>query len=70
MDWIHVIWDDLPGGNVEHVEEHDLTTDEVDYVLETTNPRASAAAVVVLALTVTLPMAAISPSFTKRKATR
>ena len=34
MDWTHVIWDDLPGGNVEHVEQHDLTTDEVDYVLE------------------------------------
>lgn len=34
MDWTHVIWDDLPGGNVEHVEEHDLTTDDVDYVLE------------------------------------
>ncbi len=34
MDWTHIIWDDLPGGNVEHVEEHDLTTDEVDYVLE------------------------------------
>jgi len=25
MDWTHIIWDDLPGGNVEHVEEHDLT---------------------------------------------
>ncbi len=34
MDWTHIIWDDLPGGNVEHVEEHDLTTDDVDYVLE------------------------------------
>jgi len=34
MDWTHVIWDDLPGGNVEHVEEHDLTTDDVDHVLE------------------------------------
>ena len=34
MDWTHIIWDDSPGGNVEHVEEHDLTTDEVDYVLE------------------------------------
>jgi len=34
MDWVHVIWDDLPGGNVAHVEEHDLTTDDVDYVLE------------------------------------
>lgn len=34
MDWVHVIWDPLPGGNVEHVEEHDVTTDDVDYVLE------------------------------------
>ena len=69
MDWTHIIWDDLPGGNVEHVEEHDLTTDEVDYVLETTNPKASAAAAVVLAFSVTLPTAATSPSFTKRKMT-
>ena len=28
-----VIWDDEPGGNVEHVEEHGLTPDEVDEVL-------------------------------------
>ena len=34
MEWTHVIWDPTPGGNVEHVEEHDLTTDDVDYVLE------------------------------------
>ena len=34
MKWTHVIWDPTPGGNVEHVEEHDLTTDDVDYVLE------------------------------------
>jgi hypothetical protein len=34
MEWTHVIWDPLPGGNVEHIEEHDLTTDDVDYVLE------------------------------------
>ncbi len=34
MKWTHVIWDDEPGGNVEHVEEHDLTTDDVDFVLE------------------------------------
>ena len=27
------------GGNVEHVEEHDLTTDDVDHVLE--NPQSS-----------------------------
>jgi hypothetical protein len=34
MDWSQIIWDDSPGGNVEHVEEHDLTTDEVDHVLQ------------------------------------
>ena len=34
MKWSHIIWDPTPGGNVEHVEEHDLTTDEVDHVLQ------------------------------------
>jgi uncharacterized DUF497 family protein len=34
MKWSQIIWDGTPGGNVEHVEEHDLTTDDVDYVLE------------------------------------
>ncbi len=38
MKWTHVIWDPLPGGNVEHVEEHDLTTHDIDHVLE--NPEA------------------------------
>lgn len=34
MKWTTVIWDPTPGGNVEHVEEHDLTTDDVDHVLQ------------------------------------
>ena len=34
MKWTHVVWDPTPGGNVEHVEEHDLTSDDVDFVLE------------------------------------
>ena len=34
MKWTRIIWDHLPGGNVEHVEEHDLTTEDVDHVLE------------------------------------
>jgi hypothetical protein len=34
MKWTHVIWDPLPDGNVEHVEQHDLTTDDVENVLE------------------------------------
>jgi hypothetical protein len=38
MGWPHIVWDPTPGGNVEHVEEHDLTTDEVDYVLDNHNP--------------------------------
>lgn len=32
--WSRVIWDGTPGGNVEHVEEHDLTTDDIDHVLD------------------------------------
>lgn len=34
MSWTRIIWDPLPSGNVEHVEEHDLTTDDVNHVLE------------------------------------
>ena len=33
-EWLHIHWDYLPGGNVEHIEEHDLTAKDVDYVLE------------------------------------
>jgi uncharacterized DUF497 family protein len=33
MHWTQILWDPMPDGNVEHVEEHDLTTDEVDYTL-------------------------------------
>jgi hypothetical protein len=41
MEWLHIQWDHLPGGNVEHVEEHDLTTDDVDYVLANYESKAS-----------------------------
>jgi hypothetical protein len=34
VNWSRIVWDPSPGGNVEHVEEHDLTTDDVDFVLE------------------------------------
>ncbi len=34
MRWTQVVWDPTPGGNVAHVEEHGLTTDEVDHVLQ------------------------------------
>ena len=28
-----IIWNDEPGGNIEHVEEHGLTTEDVEHVL-------------------------------------
>jgi uncharacterized DUF497 family protein len=34
MKWTQILWDPTPGGNVEHVEEHDLTTDDVDEELQ------------------------------------
>ena len=34
MSWSRIVWDPTPGGNVEHIEEHDLTTDDVEFVLE------------------------------------
>ena len=33
MQWTRIIWDPTPGGNVEHIEEHDLTIAEVEHVL-------------------------------------
>jgi uncharacterized DUF497 family protein len=34
MSWTRVVWDDTAGGNAQHVEAHDLTTADVDYVLQ------------------------------------
>jgi uncharacterized DUF497 family protein len=34
VKWTHVIWDSMPGGNAEHVEEHGLTIQDVEYVLD------------------------------------
>ena len=31
--WTHIIWGSTPRGNVEHIEEHGLEPEEVDYVL-------------------------------------
>jgi hypothetical protein len=28
-----IIWNDEPGGNIEHIEEHGLTIDDVEHVL-------------------------------------
>ncbi|MFM9964111.1 MAG: hypothetical protein ACKV2Q_23150 [Planctomycetaceae bacterium] len=35
MDDIHIVWDleDDPDGNVQHIQEHDVTMDEVEDVL-------------------------------------
>ncbi len=40
MRWTQVVWDPMPDGNVSHVEEHGLTTDEVDHVLQHHDRRA------------------------------
>jgi uncharacterized DUF497 family protein len=34
MKWTQVIWDPSPDGNVEHIEEHGLTIEDVEQVLE------------------------------------
>jgi uncharacterized DUF497 family protein len=36
MKYFHVIWDDddQPDGNVQHIAEHGLTIEDVEYVLE------------------------------------
>jgi hypothetical protein len=31
--WQQIIWNEEPGGNVEHIEEHGLTVDDVEHVL-------------------------------------
>ena len=33
MHFLRTIWDDEEGGNVEHIDEHDLTVSDVEYVL-------------------------------------
>ncbi len=34
MPWIDLLWDEDPDGNVAHIAEHGITTDEVREVLE------------------------------------
>ncbi len=35
MPWFELIWEwDEPDGNVAHIAEHDLTPEDVEYVLE------------------------------------
>ena len=33
MPWQHILWDDEPGGNVDHVADNDLTPEDVNHVL-------------------------------------
>lgn len=33
MEWLRIIWDWEAEGNVEHIEENDLSVGEVDHVL-------------------------------------
>jgi uncharacterized DUF497 family protein len=37
MTWLRVFWDLEPGGNAEHVAEHGLDLEDVEYVLK--NPQ-------------------------------
>lgn len=45
MPWYEVVWNDNPGGNIEHIAEHGLTPNDVEAVLfnpiETTVSRSS-----------------------------
>ena len=45
MPWYDFIWNDEPGGNVEHIAEHGLSTEDVEAVicnpLEKTTSRSS-----------------------------
>jgi hypothetical protein len=34
LDYLHIHWDTEPGGNVEHIDEHDLTPTDVEFVLK------------------------------------
>lgn len=34
MNFLRIIWDYEADGNVEHIDEHDLTTDDVEFVLK------------------------------------
>lgn len=70
MEWVHIIWDHTPGGNVDHVEEHDLTTDDVDYVLENSCPKAPAIVVAAHVSSVIRRMGDILLWFTKSTTTR
>lgn len=31
--WQQIIWNDEPGGNVEHIEEHGISVEDVEHVL-------------------------------------
>ena len=33
MDFLRIIWDHDADGNVEHIDEHDLTPEDVEHVL-------------------------------------
>jgi uncharacterized DUF497 family protein len=35
--WKQIIWNDEPGGNIEHIQEHGLTVEDVECVLA--NPK-------------------------------
>jgi hypothetical protein len=38
---VQIIWNDEQGGNVEHIEEHGLTVEDVEHVLQNRKSRAT-----------------------------
>lgn len=34
MNFLRIVWDDGEDGNVQHIDEHDLTAEDVEWVLE------------------------------------
>ncbi len=34
MNFLRIVWDDGADGNVEHIDEHDLTPEDVEWVLK------------------------------------
>jgi hypothetical protein len=51
--WQRIIWNEERGGNVEHVEEHGLTIDDVEHVLTNLEARGLAGRQVCPAFSVT-----------------
>ena len=61
-----IIWNDEPGGNIEHIEEHGLTVEDVEHVLANFESQALAVRLANPVCLATLTMALISSSCMNR----